>query len=85
MGPREEPIQFSLHILLPLSSLTSQIHFRKKKGKGPVNYVYEPCPAGMQLAGRHNQISTNALLNYVLQSKSLRSTVDNSCSSGKMP
>ena len=50
------------------SSLASQTHFRKK-GKGLVNYVYKPCPTGMQLAGWRNQISNNTLLNYLLQSK----------------
>ena len=49
-------------------SLASQTHFRKK-GKGLVNCVYKPCPTGMQLAGWRNQISNNALLNYLLQSK----------------
>ena len=50
------------------TSLTSQTHFRKR-GKGLVNCVYKPCPTGMQLAGWRNQISNNALLNYLLQSK----------------
>ena len=50
------------------ASLASQTHFRKR-GKGLVNCVYKPCPTGMQLAGWRNQISNNALLNYLLQSK----------------
>ena len=49
-------------------SLASQTHFRKR-GKGLVNCVYKPCPTRMQLAGWRNQISNNALLNYLLQSK----------------
>ena len=39
------------------------------EGKGLVNCVDNPCPTGMQLAGWHNQISNNAVLNYPLRSK----------------
>ena len=68
-------------------SLASQIHFRKR-GKGLVNCVYKPCPTGMQLAGWRNQISNNALLNYLLQGKHapwklFSKCFYSSCSSGK--
>ena len=51
-----------------LCAAVLQTHF-PKRGKGLVNCVYKPCPTGMQLAGWRNQISNNALLNYLLQSK----------------
>ena len=59
-----------------------------KEGKGLVNCVYKPCPTGMQLAGWHNQISNNALLNYLLRSKHAPREVKSKCfysfcSSGK--